>query len=216
MPQPFVAPTFDAKAFNCPLCHAYAQQHWERVARHGHQRVEWLDEYGASFCLHCKKWLMWHEKKIIVPDVSAAPPPNEDLDDDIKRDYAEAASVVAKSTRGAAGLLRLCIQKLCKQLGETGKNIDADIGSLVKKGLDARIQKALDIVRVIGNEAVHPGEMDLRDNVETANQLFALVNAVADQMITQPKLRDALYATLPRAKLDGIEARDKKAKNAPA
>ena len=39
-----------------------------------------------------------------------------------------------------------------------------------------------------------------------------LVNAIADQMITQPKLRDALYASLPQAKRDGIEARDKKAK----
>jgi len=64
------------------------------------------------------------------------------------------------------------------------------------------------------NEAVHPGEMDLRDGVETASQLFVLVKAIADQMITQPKLRDALYNTLPQAKRDGIEARDKKAKSA--
>ena len=42
------------------------------------------------------------------------------------------------------------------------------------------------------NEAVHHGEMDLRDDVETASQLFVLVNAIADQMITQPKLRDWL------------------------
>jgi hypothetical protein len=156
---------------------------------------------------------MWHDKRIIVPDVSGAPPANDGLADDIKLDYAEAASIVAKSPRGAAGLLRLCIQKLCKQRGENGKNIDADIGSLVKKGLDLRVQKALDTVRVIGNEAVHPGEMDLRDDVDIATQLFTLVNAIADQMIMQPKLRDALYDALPQAKRDGIEARDRKAKS---
>jgi hypothetical protein len=216
MPQPYVAPIFDAKAFNCPICHAYAQQYWQRIARHGQQDMAWLVEYATSHCTHCGNWLMWHEKKIIVPDVSAAPPVNDDLADDIKLDYAEAASIVARSPRGAAGLLRLCIQKLCKQLGESGKNVDADIGSLVKKGLDVRVQKALDTVRVVGNEAVHPGEMNLRDDVHVASQLFVLVNAIADQMITQPKLRDALYDALPQAKRDAIEARDKKARSTAA
>ena len=170
--------------------------------------------FQASQCAHCHEWLYWYNDKIVVPDVSSAPPVNNDLDDDIKRDYAEAASIVAKSPRGAAGLLRLCIQKLCKQLGQEGKSIDKDIGSLVAKGLDVRVQRALDTVRVIGNEAVHPGEMDLRDDPETAEMLFTLVNAIADQMITQPKLRDALYEKLPKTKLEGIAARDAKARAA--
>ncbi len=134
-------------------------------------------------CTHCDGWLHWYKDKILVPDVSGAPPPNDDLDVEIKEDYAEAASIVAKSPRGAAALLRLCVQKLCKQLGEGGKNLDKDIGSLVAKGPDVRVQQALDILRVIGNESVHPGEIDLRDNPETAGTLFTLVNAIADQMI---------------------------------
>lgn len=165
--------------------------------------------------MHCRKWLYWYQGKIIVPDVGSAPPANDDLNSDIKADYAEAASILTKSPRGAAGLLRLCVQKLCKQLGEGGKNIDKDIGALVAKGLDVRLQKALDTVRVIGNEAVHPGEMDLRDDPETAGILFTLVNAIADQMISQPKLRDELYAKLPKTKLEGIAARDAKSRVAP-
>jgi hypothetical protein len=94
-------------------------------------------------------------------------------------------------------------------LGESGKNIDNDIASLVKKGLDARVQKALDIVRVIGNEAVHPGQMDLRDDRDTATELFRLVNLVADIMISQPKAIDAMYSGLPASKLKGIVDRDK-------
>jgi len=51
-------------------------------------------------------------------------------------------------------------------LGESGKDINADIGNLVKKGLSPLVQKALDTVRVVGNECVHPGTMDLKDDRE--------------------------------------------------
>jgi len=201
-------------AFNCPLCNAYSQQLWRKVYREQGNRVEALPEYSMCQCTHCSDWLLWHEQKLVVPDVSGAPQANDDLVEDTKHDYAEAASIAAKSSRDAAALLRLCIQKLCKQLGEEGKNIDKDIGSLVAKGFDVRIQQALDIVRVIGNESVHPGEIDLRDDPAIAGMLFTLVNAIADQMITQPKLRDELYGKLPKTKLEGIAARDAKTRAA--
>ena len=161
--------------------------------------------------MHCEGSLVWQGDSIIFPDVSAAPSANDDLAQDIRADYAEAASIAAKSPRGAAALLRLALQKLCVQLGESGKNINDDIASLVRKGLDLRVQKALDTVRVIGNEAVHPGEIDLRDDAETVGHLFALLNAIANEMITQPRLRDEMYGKLPAAKLAQIEARDAKA-----
>ena len=52
------------------------------------------------------------------------------------------------------------LQKLCKVLGQSGNNINEDIKALVESGLDPRVQKALDAVRVVGNNAVHPGQMD--------------------------------------------------------
>lgn len=55
-----------------------------------------------------------------------------------------------------------------------GKNIDDDIVRLVKKGLNQTIQKALDAARVIGNEAVHPGTLDLKDNHDTALKFSSL------------------------------------------
>jgi hypothetical protein len=59
--------------------------------------------------------------------------PNIDLDQDIQDDYMEAAKVLDDSPRSAAAILRLSLQKLCKQLGEKGENIYHDIGELVKK-----------------------------------------------------------------------------------
>jgi hypothetical protein len=145
---------------------------------------------------------------MVYPDSSLAPLPNDDLPPDIVADFEEARSIVQRSPRGAAALFRLCIQKLCIYLGEPGKNINDDIASLVKKGLNPKVQKSLDIVRVIGNESVHPGTIDLRDKPETAVQLATLINLVADVMITQPKMVDKLYNGLPQTKKEEIKKRD--------
>jgi hypothetical protein len=134
--------------------------------------------------------------------------PNEDLSPDILLDYQEARSILNLSPRGAAALLRLAIQKLCGHLGESGKNINADIASLVRKGLTPVIQKSLDVVRVIGNEAVHPGTLDLKDDRDTASKLFRLVNLIAEQMISHPKHVEAMYEELPDSKRAEIEKRD--------
>jgi len=70
------------------------------------------------------------------------------------------------------------------------------------------IQKSLDIVRVTGNDAVHPGQIDT-DDPETVNQLFGLVNVIVDSMISVPKKIEGIYESLPEDKLKGIEKRDK-------
>jgi hypothetical protein len=137
--------------------------------------------------------------------------PNQDLPQDIRDDYYEARDILNRSPRGSAALLRLAIQKLCKELGEKGKNINDDIAELVKKGLPLKIQQALDYVRVAGNSAVHPGQIDLKDDKETAINLFNLINLIADVMITQPKEVDKLFNTLPQGQKDAISKRDNKA-----
>jgi hypothetical protein len=145
---------------------------------------------------------------MIYPTSGSAPLPNPDLPHGIKLDYEEARSIVSFSPRGAAALLRLAIQKLCKHLGEKGKDLNTDIANLVKKGLDPKIQKALDVVRVIGNEAVHPGQIDLKDDTKTVEKLFTLVNLIAEAMISQPKHVDNLYKSLPPDKKDQIKKRN--------
>jgi hypothetical protein len=123
--------------------------------------------------------------------------------------YSEASIIHNQSPRGAAALLRLGLQILCKELGEEGKNINTDIGKLVQRGLPTMVQKALDSVRVIGNDAVHPGQIDT-DDPETVGKLFKLTNLIVEYMITLPRDVDDVYNGLPEEKLKGIEGRDKK------
>lgn len=168
------------------------------------------DVYNLSLskCFNCNDISIWISERLAYPTASNIIPPNPDLPDDAKFDYREAASIIEQSPRGAAALLRLAIQKLCVHLGGTGKNINDDIAKLVSNGLDQRVQRSLDIVRVTGNNAVHPGEMDLRDNREIAEKLFNLVNLIADIMISQPNQISSIYDSLPEGARDAVKKRD--------
>lgn len=206
---PYKEPGFGETSFNCPFCNALANQSWPRIYeyRGGHHL---LDDLYLSFCFNCDRYSIWYKEAMIYPDFSGIEPPNADLNLDIQTDYGEAVSIVHKSPRGVAALLRLAIQKLCKQLGEKGENLNTDIGNLVKKNLPIRVQQSLDSLRVIGNEAVHPGELDLKDDIETASSLFKLVNFIAEKMITEQKEIEAIYNKIPDGKKKLIEKRDKK------
>ena len=208
--MPFKAPVFEGASFNCPHCNAYSHQTWYHLISQDIRGYKVnMKDLKIAWCAHCNQYSLWLKEKIIYPEESGIQMPNPDLRDDIKDDYNEARSIVNKSPRGAAALLRLCVQKLCEQLGQSGKNINDDIANLVEEGLPLDIQRALDIVRVIGNDAVHPGQMGLKDDVETANKLFGLVNLIAQVMITQPNEINQLYETLPETKRKAIEDRDK-------
>ncbi|PFC85555.1 hypothetical protein CN272_20935 [Bacillus anthracis] len=159
-------------------------------------------------CAHCNEDSFWYKEKMIYPSKSPAPNPHPDIPADIIDDYNEAANILNNSPRGAAALLRLALQKLMKSLGESGSHIDSDIKSLVQKGLPVQIQQALDVLRVIGNESVHPGSIDMKDNQEIAIKLFELINIIVQNQITQPKEINSLFESLPEGKRKAIAKRD--------
>ena len=210
----YIPPARLAKAFNCTRCHVFAKQDWYYLTganqRDGYGMQYENKEFVLSKCESCGEPTIWHDETIIYPVHSVAEPPNPDLPESIRADFEEARIIANFSPRGAAALLRLAIQKLCAHLGQSGKNINADIAALVTSGLPAKVQQALDAVRVIGNDAVHPGSIDLRDDRETVNKLFRLVNFIAYKMITEPREVDEIYNGLPPDKLAGIAKRDGK------
>lgn len=203
----YYPPQFKLDAFHCPLCNVYAKQFWGRCEWSKYRSYEGTDAY-VSQCTHCSKLSYWIHERLLYPQASTAELPSQDLPANCLADFNEAREIVGASARGAAALLRLCIQKLLIDLGKSGKNINDDIADLVKEGLPPLVQQSLDICRVVGNNAVHPGEIDLTDTPEIANSLFKLVNVIVYDRITRPKEVKALYDSLPAGALDAIQRRD--------
>lgn len=211
MAAPYKTPLHYEPAFNCPSCGAYANQQWAAVLSKysQNQYLGDVEKLSVAQCTHCGQHSLWLEGTMIYPFGGAAPLPNPDMPDDVKQDYEEARSILSISPRGAAALLRLAVQRLCKHLGEPGENINTDIASLVRKGLPLQLQQALDSLRVAGNNAVHPGQLDIYDNADIATRLFGLLNIIVDNQITQPKAIQELYAaTVPPETQQHIARRD--------
>jgi hypothetical protein len=227
-------------AFDCPHCRAFSKHDWFVGVGHSpneHQLDARLEEIvkplihnrkprftyarqssgyeivglNLSTCTHCKEMTIWEGLDCIYPRPRTVEQPNPDMPASVRAEYEEAASILYASPRGATALLRLALEKLCIELGYHGK-INTSIGAMVKKGLDPRIQMALDALRVIGNEAVHPGTLDLRDDGETARKLFTLLNLIVEGMISHDKHVESLYNMLTPEQIKGIENRDKDSK----
>lgn len=210
---PFTPPSFLKRAFNCPYCGAYANMQWSGM--HSPQGGFGLH---LARCLHCDERSCWKgttrrdgdfvEGVMLLPEGSVAPLPHPDMPQEVVIDYSEARAIVNRSPRGASALLRLALQKLCIALGQTSGNINNDIGALVKSGLPVEIQQALDVVRVVGNNAVHPGELSEQDIGDVAVTLFELVNAIVEDRISRPKKLAALFERLPEGAREAITKRD--------
>lgn len=205
-------PAFKKGAFHCQVCAVFAPQAWERLYD-GHSVPTPI---YTDTCSNCGFISYWHkldsgthaDARMLYPVLTAAPLPHPEMPEDVKQEYQEAARIVAQSPRGAGALVRLALQKLMAHLGEKGKDLNEDIGSLVRKGLDPDVQRALDALRVVGNNAVHPLELDLRDDQETVGALFGLINFIVEDRIARPKKLDALYGNLPEGAREAIERRD--------
>jgi len=207
MTTPYTSPKYNLSAFNCPICNAYSNQNWYRCEYYYDRYTN--SDIWVTICAHCSGKAYWYKEQIIVPTaLSNAPLPHSDMPAGIKEDYMEARSIVNQSPRGAMALLRLSVQKLTKELGEPGKNINNDIKSLVQKGLPLEVQQSFDVLRVIGNEAVHPGTIDVKDNIDMALSLFHLINFIVEDQITRKKNIQSLYNSLPQNKKDEIARRD--------
>lgn len=215
MTKKYISPQKTLSAYTCPHCNTLSQMNIEehRMNSDFIESIPCGGYYKSVITMHrcqcCGKKILWIDDEYIYPEI-VAEEANPDMPESVKKLYEEAGLIYNKSPRAACALLRLAVENLCHELGKDDKDINKNIAALVKDGLSPDIQKALDIVRVVGNKAVHPGQIAIDvDNVSTAKLLMRLLNIIVGKMITEPKELDEVYAFLPESTREAIERRDR-------
>lgn len=236
MPK-FIPAVFDADAFNCPYCKVYAHQTWlwvgfappttgnSGVNSRGVDEGEYvsegqyrlvgvaLDGLNLSRCGRCARLALWLGTRLLLPPNSNAEPAHDDMPLSVLSIYSEAAEIADASPRGAAALLRVALELLTHELGcDPRKGINDKIGELVGQGLSPEVIKALDILRVTGNNAAHTaGTLLLDDDRESATALFQIINYIVEQTISHKKRLEEMHARPPDGIKQQIERRNQKA-----
>jgi hypothetical protein len=162
-----------------------------------------------SVCVSCRKVAIWVGENMVHPAGVLAALPHAQMPPEATKTFREAAAIAALSPRSAAALLRLAVEQICHATEVKPGRINDMIAEMVRNGLHAQVQMALDIVRVTGNEAVHPGQIDT-DNAEVVKQLFELTNLIVEEIIARPFRIKKIYNELPAEKRDAILRRDGK------
>lgn len=129
---------------------------------------------------------------------------------DVQALYEEAASIADLSPRSAAALLRTGLEVLTgNHLGQSNVMLNDAIANLVANGrLDPELQQAMDFLRLTGNGAVHPRELQLEDSSQSVLALFELLNLAVERLVARPQRINRLYEQLPQEKRDAIDRRD--------
>ncbi|WP_315361456.1 DUF4145 domain-containing protein [Prevotella histicola] len=227
MNNKYIAPDKNLDSFTCPHCQTLSLMNFRTLCfeqdvitddngvayiinNHGYDEEIYSSELKIARCHSCGKKIIWIDNEYIYPNI-VAEEVNPDLPESVKQLYNEAGLIYNQSPRAACALLRLAIDRLCNELGETDRDINKNIGALVEKGLPKKVQQALDVVRVVGNKAVHPGEIAFDvDDIKTAKSLMRLINMIGQSMITDPKDIEDMYNLLPESAKESIERRDNK------
>jgi hypothetical protein len=111
------------------------------------------------------------------------------------------------SPRGAAVLLRLATDKVCKELGECEQGPKPAIAPPLQEEIDARVQKVLDAMRIIESDATSQGQIGVGDNRAAAETLAGLVNLICEKMIIEPRQLQAMYTKLREGAQNTMEQR---------
>ena len=109
-----------------------------------------------------------------------------------KKLYMESAQILQDSPRASAALLRLALQEILNEVVKGGvkNNINENIGILSEK-VDETTQRALDLIRINGNNAAHLGETQIEE--KTAEYMFNLLNIIVQKIISDKKQIDDSY-----------------------
>ena len=191
-------PEYQVKTRLCPHCDKYCHLAWLPERKHisvAENKTLFLEKhFSASQCDNCGGICLWLGAVQIYPDKASVEPPNKDLPPDIKKLYDEAASILNKSPRASAALLRVALERLCKEKGNKNSSLDKNIKLLrEQKMIPETLVQAMTAIRLVGNDAAHsdPSKIDFDvdddESSAVAEKLFRMINIIADRLITNEK-----------------------------
>ena len=226
MDNKYYIPEYFKGSFNCPCCGVFAEQRWCFLGSRNFDSSKYCingryigpkfmgitylgDSFSASRCEHCKEWVLWNSQKIIYPRSITVESPNPDMPEVAKKLYMESAQILQDSPRASAALLRLALQEILNEVVEGGeKNSINDNIRILSEGVDETTQKALDLIRINGNNAAHLGEIQIEE--ENTEYMYKLLNIIVQKTISDKKQIDDLFEGLPKSIKESIKERKSK------
>lgn len=229
------APVFGQDACVCPRCDVFAQHSWHPVEydptwkatgnsanlliqKPANPRAP-IPVQGAFFqlCSHCRQLSLWSQEELIRPLPNPpGPPPLDEAPRAVRDLHLEARAICQASPRGAAALLRLALDKLLVELGYSSGGL-ADRLKEARDGgtLSPQIYDAALAVKLLGDNGVHPGEIDLHELPTSAASMMEFLNLVVEETIIRERRIAAVLKQGSDAKAAASRARPQERK-APA
>ena len=163
------------------------------------------NELCISVCGGCGIELPWQSEENIHAPASLMAPPDREVPVESKIDYNEARKIYKSSSRGAAVLLRVAIEKLLihLNLGLSSRNLTAMVKELSEKnagGIECpeHIINGLLKTCVSERENNSAREINESESSETVGILFKLVNEITEEFIKRKKRIDNFNQDLLR------------------
>ena len=143
-----------------------------------------FDDVYVTVCHHCEKPTIWLDDnqtlKPILPSDNQYPSPSDKMPQEVKDVYNQAGSIADKSPRAANAMLRSAIEELMRIIVETPGDLNQMIEDAYKNNIiTAHIKESLHSIRLLGNNALHPNQIRIEDDVDT-NDIFNIINHIVD------------------------------------
>lgn len=170
------------------------------------------DAWRVTLCSSCDLPTVWRGNVRMYPRSSSVPPAHPDMPPRSRELYEEARLVLQDSRRAAAALVRAALETLLKELdpSDRRKNLQTRIADLHGR-INSSLWKALTALRVVGNDSLHGEEDELvamyltGDAAEIVEPFFVALNALVEELVTQPRKADEIYQLIPPEKREAAE-----------
>jgi Domain of unknown function (DUF4145) len=167
-----------------------------------------VHRWQGAQCHSCQEWSIWLDTRMVYPHRSAGGPAHPDMPEFVRELYQEAAAVAAVSRRAGAALARAVIERLIKELDSEAPEkarLNQRIDRL-RGRVSTSLGQMLDVVRVVGNGALHVDEqpdelivitMDDTTGPELIELMLETANDLVDELITRPRAVNGYWGKLP-------------------